>query len=195
MARVSEAVKAKYTRVHRPDGNDALCFYCDQAGVIDDMTPSPQAKSIHLAAFRDTWTIVKTCRKCWGRIYSANSAGDQGKFGAYRGCMTMDQKRRLMGSDSFTVMAQSPYVINHDLTRALPADIMKLESGDYVMDGISFHENEIRHLQGPLSCRVNGLPENIVELTFSAAMSLGFLDTEREMRYRKILGLGEPKPW
>lgn len=186
MARISNVEKALYTRLSESD--DAPCYYCGCPSSMDDLTPSPKAGVADRQMFREAWTVVRTCRKCWGRIYTANIANTGARFHVPKGCMTIAQKKALIGK---VETSSATYTFNHDRTLVIPVDMAKVENGPFVYKGQSYHEEEVEMLQGALMCRMHGLDERIVRKQFSAAMASGDLEMDREPLYRELLGLSE----
>lgn len=194
MARVPNAEKSKYTPIgeRKPDGEDTPCFYCGHPSCMEDLTPHPKALDVFKSTFPEEWTRAQVCRKCWGRIYTANIVNHGRKFGAQPGCMTVAQKKQLLGVEEKDVV-NSQFTLTADKTMVLPVAMVKFDDGPYLYHGQKVYLEEIEALQGAFLLRLHGLSEHLVWKAFEGAMA-AHLDPSREDLFKTILGLGGEEP-
>lgn len=190
MARISNAEKSKYTRLGE-DADDAPCYYCQAESVMDDLTPSPKASDFDKSMFSGTWTIARTCRSCWGKIYTANVANSGIRFSVPKGCMTVEQKQEALNvrANAKSNSTAAKYMLGFDKSLAVPSDTTKIENGPYIHSGHSFFEDEIKVLQGAFLLRLFQMEEELVVMAFEAAMASGYLDVAKEAIYKEMLEL------
>jgi len=190
MPRISNSEKLKYQPLNEV-GKDTPCFYCESPSAMMDLSPNPNAAEIDKNLYPDPWTRAMVCRKCWMAIYAANIIQGGQKFGVNRGCMTVAHKQALIGGirPGQSQIVSNDFMINFDRTRALPSSIMRLEDGQYVMDGRAFTADEIMALQGPILSQMMRLPKEVTMKAFAGAMATGDLEPGREMDYLKLLGI------
>lgn len=187
MSRISQAEKAKYTRL---DPDSEVCFYCGASASMDDLSPSSGASEAHKTWFKDTWTIVRVCRGCWGRIYTANIADGGSKFSVSKGCMTIDQKRALVGGNRMAVSELSAnFVYSEPYKLVVASGTLKMDDKTFIWNTATFYIEEMIALQGCMAVQLVGLPVDVVEATFVGAMASGYLEIEREAEYRSMLRL------
>lgn len=193
MARVPNVEKLKYTPIGEEEleGEDAPCFYCGQPSCMDDLTPHPKALEVFKSTFSEEWTRARTCRLCWGRIYTANIVNSGQKFQVQRGCMTIAQKKELLGISEES-LAKRGFILNIDKTMVVPSVLVKVEGGPFLYNGKTIHEDELRALQGAMLLRMHDLDESLVEMSLEGAMA-SHLDLDRLPLYREILRLPETK--
>lgn len=182
MSRISNVEKAKYTRI----GNQDDCHYCGLPAGLDDLTPSSNASEYGKALFTDQWTISRVCRKCWGKIYTANIAGGGLKYGVHAGCMTVNQKKTLIGGEPIT---SGLFIYSSAFGMIAPKDMMQISETQFVYNTKVFSDIEMIGLQGALAVKSMNLAIHIVEAAFSGAMASGLLEIEREAEYRSMLRL------
>lgn len=186
MSRIPNAVKERYTRKDKIDGP---CFFCGGHGAMDELTPSPKASIADLEGFRDEYTIVKSCRKCWGKIYTANIAYGGGQFNVPMGCMSLDQKVELIGVKVFRkVNTWAKFMIGFEKQFVVPSDTVR--SGDlFIAQGHQLLEEEMVQLQGAFALKLLGLPDALVEVSLHNLLRNFLLDPEKEPIYRKLLDM------
>lgn len=190
MPKISNSEKLKYQPLNEAE-KDAPCFYCGSPSVMMDLSPHPNAAEVDKSLYPEPWTRAMVCRKCWMAIYLANIIQGGKKFGVSKGCMTVAHKQALIGRTRIgqSQVVSNDFMINFDRTLALPSSIMRLEDGQYVMDGRAFTPDEIMALQGPILSQMMRLPKEVTMKAFAGAMATGDLEPGREMDYLKLLGI------
>lgn len=183
MARTSHTMKARYTKL---DEGSETCFYCPSPSSMEDLTPSPSAKDIDRESFTDQWVRVNCCRKCWGRIYTANIANAAQAFGVPKGLMTLEMKRGLIGGTTQT--STSGIVLGFDQQFYVPTGAFR-DGELFLVNGVKFDEGEIKILQGPMALKYYGRPIEHIRMALHAAYASGILDMDEQEKYETILGL------
>lgn len=182
MSRISNTEKARYTRI----GNQSDCYYCGSPAGLDDLTPSTSASDYGRGLFTEEWTVARVCRRCWGKIYTANVAGGGLKYGVHAGCMTVKQKKTLISGEPIT---SGLFIYSSAFGMVAPKDMMQISETQFVYDTHMFSDVEMIGLQGALAVKSMNLSAHIVEAAFSGAMASGLLEIEREAEYRSMLRL------
>lgn len=189
MARIPNSVKAWYKRL---DTEDSPCYYCGQPGIMDDLTPNPKASEADLQAFVGDKVQVRSCRKCWAKIYTANIAYMGHQFHVPMGCMTLEQKLELIGVKSCKDRdTGAKYMVGFDRTYVAPIDTVRADDF-FVTRGHQLYSAELQELQGPLALRLLVMPDTHVEAALMSVLQSNRLDPSKEAIYREILEL-EPR--
>lgn len=185
MARVSNAVKAKYDLLNE-DPN--VCYYCcSSEAIMDDLSPHPSATEFDKSAFPEKWTRARVCRPCWSRIYFMNIVNGGGP-GIRKGAMTVEQKRELIQKNSRPTQ-KGAFVIGFGNTLIVPPGMLQIDEHRYGLGSETFYREEILELQGAMAIKTLGLPDSSVEVAIASGMASGNLDIERMDVYRKLLEL------
>ncbi len=186
MSRIPNAVKDRYVR---KDPDDNRCFFCGGHGAMDELTPSPKASTTDLESFTEDYTLVRSCRKCWSRIYTANIAYGGAQFGVPPGCMTLDQKTELIGVKAFRrIGTEAKFMIGFEKQFVVPVNTVRAGS-IFITQGHQLLEEEMVQLQGAFALKLLGLPEALVELSLHNLLRNFLLDPEKEPIYRKLLDM------
>lgn len=182
MARISIARKEKYERL----GSEDECHFCDSQASMDDLTPSTSASDWDTEQFASPWQIVRCCRRCWGRIYTANVANGAVAFGVPKGCMTLEMKKSLISGTHKSTM--SGIVLGFKGQWLVPNDTFQI-GADFLVRGVKYHRHEIEALQATFALRLLGRPIEHVRKALHIAFASGDLDVDDLHRYEPLVGL------
>lgn len=178
------------------DGRDPHCFYCNEPAVMNDLTPNPKASQQNLDEYQGEWTIVRTCRKCWGKIYSANIAKVSKKYGGDIGMMTLEMKADLLGGkliqDRLTTARKgnASFVMVDGMIQ--PTGMVSFDDL-YQWNRYTFTAVEMKLLQPAMALAYLHAPHEQVEMAMNFAMK--DLDTNKLPVYRQVLALPENPEW
>ena len=192
MSRISAATRNLYTPKIREGGNEDQCYFCGEGASMEDFTPAPSASKIDLDRFHDPYIRVKACNRCWRRIYTVNIAEFGRRFNVPRGCMTIQQKEILLGSDNVKKAieeAASKYAFAFDPPFVAPMGLMEMGDNKFLWNTTTVYRDELESLQGPLSLQMIGANKRYVEISLLQGITSGDLSGDRIDIYRNIVGL------
>lgn len=194
MPKLTKESRAKYRMLVRDGASDLECYYCGEAGGMEDLTPSPSAPPMWADAFPDEWTRTNTCNKCWRKIYTANVANAGARFNAQKGCMTVAQKAALIGGRNAKQSIDDSinrFTIGFDPKIVAPVGLLQSGPDTFMYGATTLQREEVMLLQGALALRMIGAPQNLVEQSFALSMSSDDAVMEHIDLYRIMLELPE----
>ena len=192
MSRISRQTRAKYPLKVRDGCTEEQCYFCNEEAVSEDFTPAVTASPLDVEHMLEPFVRVKTCNRCWKRIYTVNVAERGHRFNVKRGCMTLRQKEALFGHEDATkAVAESlnRYSISFDPPMIAPLGLNELEDNRFVWNTKTVYREELMTLQGGFALQMVKAPINTVEYFLLSVLMSDDLNGDNLDLYREMLGL------